>query len=63
MPTHIQLATDLLRNAAKFFKDVGMQNPDLADQMSTNAAAFDRVALLLETDPTGEFVEPEKAPE
>jgi|APSaa5957512493_1039668.scaffolds.fasta_scaffold631218_1 hypothetical protein len=63
MPTHIQLATDLLRNAAKFFKDVGMQNPDLADQMSTNAAAFDRVALLLETDPTGVFVESEDTPE
>jgi hypothetical protein len=31
--------------------------------MSTNAAAFDRVAHLLETYPTGEFVEPEKAPE
>lgn len=55
MATHAQLAADLLRNAATFFRDIGGQNPELAEQMSANARTFDTVAALVETDPLGEM--------
>jgi hypothetical protein len=53
MPTHIQLASQLLRDAATFFRTIGEQNPSLAPQMSENAAVFDEVAILVEKDPHG----------
>jgi hypothetical protein len=55
MPSHSQLAAKLLRDAAIFFRDVGAQNPELAEEMSENAAVYDQVADLTERDPLGEL--------
>lgn len=55
MPTHSQLAAQLLRDAATFFRTIAEQNEPLRDQMSENAAVFDEVAMLVEADPTGEI--------
>ncbi|WP_343520943.1 hypothetical protein [Sphingomonas sp.] len=55
MPTHAQLAAKLLRDAATFFRNVGAQNPELADDMNENAAVYEQVADLTETNPLGEL--------
>lgn len=55
MPSHAQLAAKLLRDAATFFRNVGAQNPELAEEMSENAAVYDQVADLTEADPLGEL--------
>ncbi len=51
--THAELAVLLLRDAAGFFRNVGEQNPALRLQMNDNAVVYERVASLLEHDPTG----------
>lgn len=58
MPTHNQLAAQLLRDAASFFRTIGEQNAPLQDQMAENAAVFDEVAMLVENDPMGEIAVP-----
>jgi hypothetical protein len=50
-PTMAQLAAKLLRDAATFFENVGLQNPPLAEQMQDNAAVYRQVADMLEVDP------------
>lgn len=55
MPTHSELAAQLLRDAASFFRTIGEQNAPMKDQMAENAAVFDEVAVLVETDPLGEI--------
>ncbi len=55
MPTHNQLAAQLLRDSANFFRTLGEQNPPLKDQMAENAAVFEEVAMLVENDPLGEI--------
>ncbi len=55
MPSNAELAAELLRNAATFFRDVGTQNPQLKDQMSESAQTFETIADLVESDPTGEM--------
>lgn len=54
MATNAQLGANLLRNAAKFFRNVGAQNSTIEKQMEKNALAYDVVADLVEKDPTGE---------
>jgi len=56
MPSHAQLAAKLLRDAATFFRNVGAQNPELAEEMSENAAVYEQVADLTEADPLGELL-------
>ncbi len=58
MATHAELAVNLLRNAAVFFRDIGQQNPSLKEQMETNAQTYDAVADMLEKDPAGEMALP-----
>lgn len=58
MPTHAQLAAQLLRDAAAFFQTIGEQNEPLKSQMMENAAVFSEVAMLVENDPTGEIANP-----
>ena len=53
MATYAQLAAKLLRDAATFFRNVGMQNEPLKEQMEDNASVYDQVADLVERDPTG----------
>lgn len=55
-PTHADFAATLLRDAATFFRNVGEQNPELKEQMSDNAAVYEEIADLVESDPTGELV-------
>lgn len=60
MPTHSELAAQLLRDAAQFFRTIGEQNEPLKDQMADNANVFMQVADLVERDPTGEVQEPQE---
>ncbi|MFH1157436.1 MAG: hypothetical protein V1721_00905 [Pseudomonadota bacterium] len=53
MATHAHLAAKLLRDAATFFKNVGDQNLPLKEQMDDNAAVYEQVADLVESDPMG----------
>ncbi|WP_340587187.1 hypothetical protein [Erythrobacter alti] len=64
MPTNAQLAAKMLRDASMFFRQVGEQNPPVADQMNQNAQVYDQVAQMVEADPTGEvpMQPPEGAP-
>ena len=55
MPTHSQLAAQLLRDAAAFFQTIGEQNEPLKVQMMENAAVFSEVAMLVENDPLGDI--------
>lgn len=55
MPTHSQLAAQLLRDAAAFFQTIGEQNEPLREQMMENAAVFSEVAMLVENDPLGDI--------
>ncbi|HOO50315.1 MAG TPA: hypothetical protein PLK94_03390 [Alphaproteobacteria bacterium] len=55
MPTHAQLAAQLLRDAATFFRTIAEQNEHLKDQMGENASVFEEVANLVETNPMGEI--------
>jgi ABC-type nickel/cobalt efflux system permease component RcnA len=58
MPTHSELAAQLLRDAAAFFQTIGEQNEPLRVQMMENAAVFSEVAMLVENDPNGEIANP-----
>lgn len=53
MPTHAQLAAQLLRDAAMLMRTLGEQNAQLDAQMKENADVFEQVATLVEHDPTG----------
>ena len=53
-----QLAAKMLRDASMFFRQVGEQNDPVKPQMEQNAMAFEQVAQLVETDPTGEVPQP-----
>lgn len=55
MPTNAEFAATLLRAAAKFFRDVANQNPEVGEQMRTNADTYDTVAEMVEKDPTASF--------
>lgn len=55
MATHVQIAANLLRNAATFFRDIGGQNAELKEQMDVNARTYEAVANMLEQDPHGEM--------
>jgi len=63
MATHAELAINLLRNAAVFFRDIGAQNSDLKEQMDVNARTYDAVAEMMEKDPNGEMPMPTDAPQ
>jgi hypothetical protein len=51
--THTALAARLLRDAASFFRTIAEQNPSLMEAMSENAAIYEEVANLVETNPGG----------
>ena len=53
MPTHAQIAAQLLRDAAMMMRTIGEQNTALKAQIDDNAALFEQVADLVEKDPTG----------
>ncbi|HOO81398.1 MAG TPA: hypothetical protein PK513_02715 [Alphaproteobacteria bacterium] len=53
MPTHAELASKLLIDAADFFLTLGEQNPPLKDQMEENATVFKQMGALLTQEPQG----------
>lgn len=55
MPTHSELAAQLLRDAAGFFRALSDQNGELKAQMLENADVFEQVAELVEKDPLGQI--------
>lgn len=57
MPTHAELASKLLTDAAGFFRTLAEQNPDVGAQMVENANVFDQISGLLLSDPNGSMNE------
>ncbi len=53
MPTHAELSTKLLSDAADFFITLGEQNPPLKEQMEENAGVFQQMGALLDQEPQG----------
>tara|TARA_A100001391_G_scaffold66729_3_gene42445 strand:- start:28374 stop:28571 length:198 start_codon:yes stop_codon:yes gene_type:complete len=62
MSNNAQLAAKLLRDASMFFRQVGEQNPPVAEQMNQNAAAYEQVAQMVESDPLGALPEAANEP-
>jgi hypothetical protein len=55
MPTHAELASKLLVDAAAFFRTLGEQNEPLKEQMDENADVFEQMAALLMQNPHGDL--------
>lgn len=55
MPTHAELASKLLADAATFFNALGEQNPELTEQMAENSAVFFQMSELLMAQPEGQI--------
>ena len=55
MPTHAEVAADLLKAAALFFRNIAETNTELKEQMETNAETYDAIAQLVTSDPQGEL--------
>ena len=53
MPTHAELASKLLIDAAGFFRTLGDQNEELKAQMEENAGVFEQLGALLSQEPEG----------
>ncbi|MGH1404707.1 MAG: hypothetical protein ACRBDL_10735 [Alphaproteobacteria bacterium] len=53
MPTHAELSSKLLTDAATFFRTLASQNESLEEQMTDNATVFDQLAEVLIQDPEG----------
>ncbi len=54
MPTHAQMAAELLRGAASFFRAMKNVYPIDADELDVNAETCEKVAGLVEDDPQGD---------
>ncbi len=55
MATYSNLAVKLLRDAARFFRDMGKENIPVKTQMNDNAEVYEQLADLLENDPLAEI--------
>lgn len=55
MPSHAELASKLLVDAAGFFRTLGEQNEPIQQQMSENASVFEQMAGLITQNPDGEI--------
>lgn len=55
MPSHAELASKLLTDAAAFFRTLAEQNEPLKEQMNENANVFEQMASLLSQNPTGDL--------
>ena len=53
MPSHAELASKLLVDAADFFVTLGEQNEPLKEQMEENAGVFRQMGTLLMQEPQG----------
>ena len=57
MPTHAELASRLLTDAAGFFRTIAEQNEPIAKEMTENADVFEQMSGLLNKDPSGSLNE------
>ena len=55
METYAQVSARMLRDAAKFFRNIGDQNEPLREQMNDNATVYEQIADLVENNPLGEL--------
>ncbi len=53
MRNNAQMAAEMLRSAAGFFRSLAASNPEAADQMLEHAETYDIMAGLVEIDPLG----------
>jgi hypothetical protein len=53
MATNAETAAILLRQAARFFRDVGGRHPAMEVKLAANADTYEQVADLVEKDPEG----------
>ena len=49
--TYTDVAAQALREAARFYRLVGEQNPEVLDNLQRAALAFEAIAEQLDTDP------------
>jgi hypothetical protein len=54
MTTHAELSARLLREAAAIFRTMTWTDEEVTERVETFSKLFDRVADLVEQDPTGE---------
>jgi hypothetical protein len=55
MTTHAELAARLLREAAGIFRTMTWPDAEVTERVETFSRLYDRVADLLEVDPTAEI--------
>ncbi|MFO1127168.1 MAG: hypothetical protein U1E66_01830 [Rhodospirillales bacterium] len=55
MTTHAELSARLLREAAAIFRTMAWPDAEVTNRVETFSKLFDRVADLVEVDPTGEI--------
>lgn len=55
MPTHAELASKLLADAAEFFRNLGDKNDEINGQMVENAEVFVQMSELLSQSPDGKI--------
>lgn len=53
MPTYAELAAQLLKDSALFFRTLAGENPAVRQKMTDSAAAFDQAAQALLSNPLG----------
>lgn len=53
MTTNAQVAAQLLREAAEFYRTLGGSSPELKDRMDEFGTLYEEVAVLLDDDPQG----------
>jgi hypothetical protein len=51
--TNAEIAAQLLREAAGFYRTLGGSSPDLKDRMDEFGVLYEQVAELLDSDPKG----------
>ena len=55
MPSHAELASKLLKDAATFFRTLASQNRNIEKQMTDNANVFEKISNLVIQDPYGKL--------
>lgn len=55
MPTHAELTSKLLNDAATFFRTLARQNKAIEKQMTDNADVFQKLSFLVVNDPWGKL--------
>jgi len=63
MPSHAELASRLLLDAAQFFKTIGEQNEALKPQMEENATVFEQISQLVGQNPAAQVAEAQGQPD